>query len=122
MIKRSMKQSVEALRWKNGRLEMLDQRVLSARFEYLTFSSAIEIAEGIRSMVVRGAPIIGCAAAYGMALEAQRLRDTTPREFARAMDKAFEVLAESSTHCNELVLGAQTNASSVERYSCPYFW
>ena len=67
MIKRSMKQSVEALCWKNGRLEMLDQRVLPARFEYLTFSSAIEIAEGIRSMVVRGAPIIGCAAAYDMA-------------------------------------------------------
>jgi len=86
---------VEALRWKSGRLEMLNQRVLPARFEYLTFSSAIEVAEGIRSMVVRGAPIIGCAAAYGVALEARRLRGTKPKEFVRAMDEAFEVLAES---------------------------
>ncbi len=95
MIKRSVKQSVEALRWKDGRLEMLNQRVLPTRFEYLTFNSAIEVAEGIRSMVVRGAPIIGCTSAYGVALEAQRLRSTTPREFASAMDKAFKVLAES---------------------------
>jgi methylthioribose-1-phosphate isomerase len=95
VIKRSVKQSVEALRWKDGRLEMLNQRVLPTRFEYLTFNSAIEVAEGIRSMVVRGAPIIGCTSAYGVALEAQRLRSTTPREFASAMDKAFKVLAES---------------------------
>jgi len=46
-------------------------------------------------MVVRGAPIIGCAAAYGVALEARRLRGTKPKEFVRAMDEAFEVLAES---------------------------
>ncbi len=95
MIKRSVKQSVEALRWKDGCLEMLNQRVLPTRFEYLTFNSAKEVAEGIRSMVVRGAPIIGCTSAYGVALEAQRLRSTTPRKFASAMDKAFKVLAES---------------------------
>lgn len=89
------KQPVETLRWKSGRLEMVDQRVLPARFDYLAFSSAAEVAEGIRSMVVRGAPAIGCAAAYGVALEAQRLRDAAPGEFAKAMDKAFEVLATS---------------------------
>ena len=83
MIKRSVKQLVEAMHWKNGCLEMLNQRELPARFEYLTFSSATKAAEGgIRSMVVRGASVIGCTAAYGVALEAQSLRDTTPREFA----------------------------------------
>lgn len=89
------KQSVETLRWKHGRLEMVDQRVLPARFDYLAFSSAVEVAEGIRTMVVRGAPAIGCAAAYGVALEAQKLRDAALGEFAKAMDKAFEVLATS---------------------------
>lgn len=89
------KQPVETLRWKNGRVEMVDQRVLPARFDYLAFSSAVEIAEGIRSMVVRGAPAIGCAAAYGVALEAQNLRNAAPGDFAAAMDMAFEVLAAS---------------------------
>src|SRR5512139_2519590 len=64
---------VETLRWFNNRLEMIDQRILPAAFEYLSYDSAVSVAEGIRSMVVRGAPAIGVAAAYGVALEALRL-------------------------------------------------
>jgi len=88
-------QAVETLRWRDGKLEMIDQRVLPARFEYLAYTSATETAEGIRSMVVRGAPAIGCAAAYGVALEALRQRNASPADFAVGMDKAFDVLAAS---------------------------
>jgi len=88
-------QTVETLRWRDGKLEMIDQRVLPARFEYLAYTSAAETAEGIRSMVVRGAPAIGCAAAYGAALEALRLRNASPADFTEGMDKAFDVLAAS---------------------------
>jgi methylthioribose-1-phosphate isomerase len=95
MMSRDENQAVETLRWRNGGLEMIDQRVLPARFEYVGYGSAIEVAEGIRSMVVRGAPAIGCAAAYGVALEAQRLKDSDGAEFSKAMDKAFDVLAAS---------------------------
>lgn len=88
-------QSVETLRWRDGRLEMIDQRVLPARFEYLPYSSASEVAEGIRSMVVRGAPAIGCAAAYGVALEAMVLRQASREAFVAGMEKGFDVLAAS---------------------------
>ena len=88
-------QFVETLRWRDGRLEMIDQRVLPARFEYLAYTSAAQTAEGIRSMVVRGAPAIGCAAAYGVALDALRLRNASPADFVAEMDKAFDVLAAS---------------------------
>lgn len=88
-------QTVETLRWRDGKLEMIDQRVLPARFEYLAYTSATETAEGIRSMVVRGAPAIGCAAAYGVALEALHLRNASPADFTKGMDKAFDVLAAS---------------------------
>jgi len=64
---------IETLRWANNKLEMIDQRILPASFEYLAYDSAASVAEGIRSMVVRGAPAIGVAAAYGVALEALRL-------------------------------------------------
>ncbi|MEK7810943.1 MAG: S-methyl-5-thioribose-1-phosphate isomerase, partial [Pseudomonadota bacterium] len=67
---------VETLRWFNNRLEMIDQRILPAAFEYMSYYSAASVAEGIRSMVVRGAPAIGVAAAYGVALEALRLSQT----------------------------------------------
>jgi methylthioribose-1-phosphate isomerase len=88
-------QVVETLRWNNGRLEMIDQRVLPARFEYLAYDSAAEVAEGIRAMVVRGAPAIGCAAAYGVALEALACRGLGAGEFSAALQKAFDVLAAS---------------------------
>jgi len=87
--------NVETLRWHDGRLEMIDQRVLPARFEYLSYDSAASVAHGIRAMVVRGAPAIGCAAAYGVALEAQRLEKTAPDVFRPGMEKGFETLAHS---------------------------
>ena len=81
----------DTLRWRNGRLEMLDQRVLPATVNYLVYTSAAETAAGIRDMVVRGAPAIGVAAAYGIALEADRLRRASAGEFTSGMNAAFEI-------------------------------
>ncbi|MBI4692587.1 MAG: S-methyl-5-thioribose-1-phosphate isomerase [Gammaproteobacteria bacterium] len=87
--------AVKTLRWRNGRLEMIDQRFLPAMFEYVSYESAASVAKGIHSMVVRGAPAIGCAAAYGVALEALRQRGESKETFDRALNEAFEVLAAS---------------------------
>jgi methylthioribose-1-phosphate isomerase len=86
---------VETLRWCDGHLEMIDQRVLPAEFRYLRYDSAEAVAQGIRDMVVRGAPAIGCAAAYGVALEALRARGASAAEFTALMERAFDVLAAS---------------------------
>ena len=64
-------------------------------FEYLSYSNAQEVAEGIRSMVVRGAPAIGCAAAYGVALEALSNQHISKQDFLQTMQRGFEVLAQS---------------------------
>ena len=86
---------VETLRWRGTRLELIDQRALPDRLEYVSCTSAAEVAEAIRSMVVRGAPAIGCAAAFGIALEARRQQDRPSREFETAMEAAFKTLAAS---------------------------
>jgi methylthioribose-1-phosphate isomerase len=85
----------DTLRWVQGRLEMIDQRLLPARIEYRSYDSATGVAEGIRTMVVRGAPAIGCAAAYGVALAAQQLQSAVRTEFAEGLNKAFTELAAS---------------------------
>jgi methylthioribose-1-phosphate isomerase len=85
----------DTLRWRDGRLEMIDQRVLPATIRYVPFESAQTVADGIRNMVVRGAPAIGCAAAYGIALEAQRLKQQTIEDFSRGLECAFGALAAS---------------------------
>jgi methylthioribose-1-phosphate isomerase len=86
---------VETLRWSDGVLEMIDQRILPATFIYLSYDSAASVAEGIRSMVVRGAPAIGVAAAYGVALEALRLLAVTDESFQSGMNEGFNTLAQS---------------------------
>jgi methylthioribose-1-phosphate isomerase len=60
--------AVEALRWRGDRLELLDQRFLPDQTLYVTCRTALEVATAIRDMVVRGAPAIGCAAAFGVVL------------------------------------------------------
>jgi methylthioribose-1-phosphate isomerase len=85
----------ETLRWRDGKLEMLDQRALPTTVQYLAYTSANETAAGIRDMVVRGAPAIGVAAAYGVALEASRQREANATAFKAALDAGFDVLAKS---------------------------
>jgi methylthioribose-1-phosphate isomerase len=74
--------AVEALRWRGDALELLDQRLLPEQTLYVTCRNAAEVAHAIRDMVVRGAPAIGCAAAFGVALD-------------RGAEAAFDVLAKS---------------------------
>lgn len=84
--------AVETLRWAGDRLELLDQRELPQQVRYLACRSAEEVTAAIRTLAVRGAPAIGCAAAYGIALEAARMPAGDPNE---ALARAFEILASS---------------------------
>src|SRR5207245_829023 len=67
--------SFRTLWFEDGALHLLDQRRLPARAEIVIVRSARETAQAIRDMVVRGAPAIGCAAAYGLALAARSGED-----------------------------------------------
>ncbi len=89
------KEPIETLRWKNQVFEMIDQRVLPFNFNYISCDSAETVADAIKTMVVRGAPAIGCAAAFGIALEAIRLKDSKKEIFNLGLEKGFAILSES---------------------------
>ena len=57
--------------WSDGKLRLIDQRRLPGNLEVASFSKCGDVARAIREMVVRGAPAIGAAAAFGLALAAQ---------------------------------------------------
>ena len=67
-MKSEKRAAVEPIRWLGDRLELLDQRLLPEQSVYVTCRNAEEVAAAIRDMVVRGAPAIGCAAAFGVVL------------------------------------------------------
>lgn len=54
--------------WEDNQLKMIDQRILPARFEIVSYADHKSVARAITDMVVRGAPAIGAAAAFGLAL------------------------------------------------------
>ncbi|WP_322974093.1 S-methyl-5-thioribose-1-phosphate isomerase [Larsenimonas rhizosphaerae] len=64
------KTSWSAICWRNVSLSLLDQRRLPAEEVWLELTSAQDVADAIRDMVVRGAPAIGITAAYGVVLGA----------------------------------------------------
>ncbi|HYL89777.1 MAG TPA: S-methyl-5-thioribose-1-phosphate isomerase [Burkholderiales bacterium] len=73
---------MEPIRWRGDRLDLLDQRLLPDKEIYVTCRTAEQVAKAIRDMVVRGAPAIGCAAAFGVVL-------------GKGKPKAYDVLAKS---------------------------
>jgi methylthioribose-1-phosphate isomerase len=90
------------LRWEDGNLMVLDQRRLPAEEAWVRCETPDQVAECIRTLAVRGAPAIGLAAAYGMALAtkggegaeraAALLRDARPTavNLGWAVDRALE--------------------------------
>src|SRR5271165_1972701 len=62
--------TIRAYVWKNQHLLMLDQRVLPHQVVWKKLRTWRDVANGIRDMVVRGAPAIGVCAAYGIVLAA----------------------------------------------------
>jgi methylthioribose-1-phosphate isomerase len=87
--------SLQPIIWKGDALQLLDQRVLPHKEFYLSYSDAFEVAEAIKQMVVRGAPAIGIAAAYGAALSAQILAKHPVKDWQSEMMPAINTLAES---------------------------
>jgi len=74
---------------------MIDQRRLPTALEVVTLHTYLEVAEAIRTMTVRGAPAIGAAAAFGLALAANELKAKSAEQFYMKMETAAETLKAS---------------------------
>ena len=89
----------QALRWVggvDGFLELIDQRQLPAEFVKMRCRSIEQVFEAIQTLAVRGAPAIGVAAAYALALGMQKLADSDDLEQAvRRLKECCEYLAQS---------------------------
>lgn len=72
---------------------MIDQRKLPAAEVYVRCTTAMEVAKAIKTMVIRGAPAIGVAAAFGIALGMDRSQATGTRQFAAAFQKICDLMA-----------------------------
>jgi methylthioribose-1-phosphate isomerase len=88
-------EAVQAVAWSNGKLRLLDQRVLPRAETYLEFTDVNAVAVAIRDMVVRGAPAIGIAAAYGIVLAARARYAQSASNWRQAIEADLTTLANS---------------------------
>jgi methylthioribose-1-phosphate isomerase len=79
--------------WQDDQIVMVDQRKLPAAEIYVQCKSAADVAKAIKTMVIRGAPAIGVAAAMGIALGMDRSKVTGTRQFAVEFQKTCDLLA-----------------------------
>jgi methylthioribose-1-phosphate isomerase len=81
--------------WEKDELKMIDQRLLPGRFEIASYRDHRSVAKAIKEMVVRGAPAIGAAAAFGLALAANESASTSIRDLLTDLQAAATVLKSS---------------------------
>jgi len=86
---------------------MIDQRWLPARLDYLHCKSAAEVAEAIRSMAIRGAPALGVAGAFGIALDALRGEFQTIGEMNERLQRSADKLIRSRPTAVNLAWGVK---------------
>lgn len=84
---------INAVAWVDGRLVLLDQRLLPGQEAHVYCATSAEAAEAIRLMVVRGAPAIGIAAAYGAVLAAREAWLEDPAGWQTAIQPRLATLA-----------------------------
>ena len=85
--------TVRTIEWRAGEVILIDQRRLPRKEVYRVCRNYRQVAQAIRTMVVRGAPAIGVAAAMGVALGARRIRH--PKSVGSVMERVFRTLEDT---------------------------
>ena len=84
---------MKAIEWRNGQLRFLDQRKLPLEEVYVETDDETVVAEAIKSLAIRGAPLIGIAAAYGFFLSFKNLSSYDARSLISLIDKTTNLFA-----------------------------
>ena len=97
--------SLKTVEWKNNSVIMIDQTKLPNTLEFVTYTDFNQIAEAIRTLVVRGAPAIGVSGAFGLALAALQSDATEKDELMSYLKNAKKILFETRPTAVNLAWG-----------------
>jgi methylthioribose-1-phosphate isomerase len=86
---------IQTLEWTDQGVRFIDQTKLPTEETYVTCTTHEQVADVIRTMVVRGAPAIGVSAAMGIALGAKNSKATNVGEFKREFDQICDVIGKT---------------------------
>jgi len=101
--------------WRGRSLVMIDQRKLPALETYVRCRTYIQVAQAIEKMVVRGAPAIGIAAAYGLVLGVLAIGAETGRSIDRDFEKIYKRLERTRPTARNLFWSLERMRAAYER-------
>ncbi|MGK7933237.1 MAG: S-methyl-5-thioribose-1-phosphate isomerase [Microcystaceae cyanobacterium] len=91
----SPKSPIYPVIWQNDRVELIDQTLLPQKYAIVEINRYEDMATAIRTMIVRGAPAIGVAAAYGMYLGAREIKTTSRDYFIQKLEEVAQILRQT---------------------------
>ncbi len=104
-----------SLAWKDGALVIIDQRKLPWQEVYLRCRTYIQVAQAIEKMAVRGAPAVGIAAAYGVALGVMGLESGGGRQLERDFERIYGRLARTRPTARNLFWALERMRAAFEK-------
>ena len=87
--------SLKTIEWKDNTVIMIDQTKLPTILEYVTYTDYNQVADAIRTLVIRGAPAIGVSGAFGLALASLQCKATEKSELISYLENAKKILFET---------------------------
>ena len=91
-MKTSKQNSLRTIEWKNNKVVMIDQTKLPNELIFVEYDDFNQVADAIRTLVVRGAPAIGVSGAFGLALAVLQSHAITKDELISDLEKARKIL------------------------------
>ncbi len=97
--------SLKTVEWKDKSVVMIDQTKLPDELIFVTYTDYNDVANAIRTLVIRGAPAIGVAGAFGLALAALQSKATTKEDMIKDLEQAKKILFETRPTAVNLAWG-----------------
>ena len=97
--------TLKTVEWKDKSVVMIDQTKLPDELIFVTYTDYNDVANAIRTLVIRGAPAIGVAGAFGLALAALQSKATTKEDMIKDLEQAKKILFETRPTAVNLAWG-----------------
>jgi methylthioribose-1-phosphate isomerase len=99
--------TLKTVEWKDNSVIMIDQTKLPNSLEYVTYTDYNQVADAIRTLVVRGAPAIGVSGAFGLALAALQSNAKEKDQLIQDLEIAKKILFETRPTAVNLAWGLE---------------
>tara|TARA_B100001013_G_scaffold341292_1_gene265610 strand:+ start:31 stop:1065 length:1035 start_codon:yes stop_codon:yes gene_type:complete len=107
--------TLKTIEWKNGSVVMIDQTKLPSKLVFVTLTDYNQVADAIKTLVIRGAPAIGISGAFGLALAALNSKANSKDELINELKHAKKILFETRPTAVNLKWGLE-KIMSVTKY------